>query len=390
MLSGIGDADELGRHGIETVHHLPGVGKNLQDHVDVCVVYEAVKPVTLYSDLRIDRLTFAILQGFLFGEGVATTFPYEGGAFMRSRPGLEAPDIQAHFMPALEKTANLHWPKPFKRARVEDNHGMTIRVGPVNPESRGTISLRSADPRDPPKIHANYLKTEFDKQTTIAGVKMMREVMAPARLRRHSRPGDRAGTGRSVGRRAEGLAEAGRRNDAPPGRHLQDGDRRDGGRRCRAQGPRHRRAARRRRLDHADHFERQHQRPNHHDRREGRRHGAEGGGLTEDRLFVEHRTYTFRPGTMARWLKKYEADGLPLQKKHLGRPLGFFTTEIGNLHQVVLLWIFDSLDDRDRRRTAMSADPEWQKYMEEIWAMNAIEAQESKILRPTSFSPAPA
>ena len=177
MLSGIGDADDLGRNGVESVHHLPGVGKNLQDHVDVCVVYEAVKPVTLFSDLRIDRLTLAILQGFLFGEGVATTFPYEGGAFMKSRPGLEAPDIQAHFMPALEKTANLHWPKPFKRARVEDNHGMTIRVGPVNPESRGTISLRSADPRDPPRIQANYLKTEFDKQTTIAGVRMMREVM---------------------------------------------------------------------------------------------------------------------------------------------------------------------------------------------------------------------
>jgi hypothetical protein len=93
---------------------------------------------------------------------------------------------------------------------------------------------------------------------------------------------------------------------------------------------------------------------------------------------------------MARWLKKYEADGLRLQKKHLGRPLGFFTTEIGNLHQVMLLWIFDSLDDRDRRRMAMSADPEWQKYMEEIWSMNAIEAQESKILRPTPFSPVPA
>jgi choline dehydrogenase len=177
MLSGIGDAGELGGHGVKTVHHLPGVGKNLQDHVDVCVVYEAVKPVTLYSDLRIDRLTFAIVQGFLFGEGVATTFPYEGGAFMKSRPGLEAPDIQAHFMPALEKTANLHWPRPFSHSRVEDNHGLTIRVGPVNPESRGSIQLRSADPRDPPKIFANYLQTEFDKQTTIAGVKMIREVM---------------------------------------------------------------------------------------------------------------------------------------------------------------------------------------------------------------------
>jgi choline dehydrogenase len=177
MLSGIGNADELGQHDISTIHHLPGVGKNLQDHVDVCVVYEAVKPVTLYRDLRVDRLALAIAQGFFFGKGVATTFPYEAGAFMKSRPGLAAPDIQAHFMPALEKTANLHWPKPFSRSKVEDNHGMTIRVGPVNPESRGAVTLRSADPRDPPRIFANYLQTEFDRQTTIAGVKLIREVM---------------------------------------------------------------------------------------------------------------------------------------------------------------------------------------------------------------------
>ena len=135
------------------------------------------EPVTLYSDLRVDRLTLAILEGALFGTGVATTFPYEGGAFLRSRPGLVSPDIQAHFMPALEKTANLHWPKFNGKSRVGDNHGVTIRVGPVNPESRGRLTLRSADPRDPPKIFANYLGTQFDKDTTIAGVKLLREVM---------------------------------------------------------------------------------------------------------------------------------------------------------------------------------------------------------------------
>ncbi|MBN8993941.1 MAG: choline dehydrogenase [Rhizobiales bacterium] len=178
MLSGIGNADELVMHDIRPVHQLPGVGKNLQDHVDVCVVYEVTRPVTLYSDLRIDRLTRSILEGFLLGRGVATTFPYEGGAFLKSRPGLEAPDIQAHFMPALEKTANLHWPKLFGKQKVEDNHGITIRVGPVNPESRGAIMLRSGNPADPPRIFANYLGTDFDKQTTIAGVKLMREVMA--------------------------------------------------------------------------------------------------------------------------------------------------------------------------------------------------------------------
>jgi choline dehydrogenase len=183
MLSGIGARDELAACGVRCLHHLPGVGKNLQDHVDVCLVYEVVKPITLYSDLRIDRLTAAIVRGFLFGDGVATTFPYEAGAFLKSRPGLEAPDIQAHFMPALEKTANLHWPKLFGTAKVEDNHGVTIRVGPVNPQSRGSIQLRSADPAEPPRIFANYLSTDFDKDTTIAGVKMLRDVMSQAAFR---------------------------------------------------------------------------------------------------------------------------------------------------------------------------------------------------------------
>ncbi len=178
MLSGIGDPAELGRHGIPVVHALPGVGKNLHDHVDVCMIYEVKKPVTLYRDLRVDRITRAVIQGALFGTGVATTFPYEGGAFMKSRPELVAPDIQIHFMPALEKTANLRWPKLWGHEKVEANHGVTLRVGPVNPDSRGHIALRSADPRDPPAIHANYLATEFDKQTTIAAVKMMRHVMA--------------------------------------------------------------------------------------------------------------------------------------------------------------------------------------------------------------------
>jgi choline dehydrogenase len=177
LLSGIGPADEIRRHGIAVAHDLPGVGRNMQDHVDCVLSYECPQPVSLYGDLRIDRLALSILQAALFGTGVATTFPYEGGAFMKSRPGLAAPDIQAHFMPALEKTANLHWPNPFKAAAAA-NHGFSIRVGPVNPESRGTITLRSADPAAPPLIQANYLATEFDRRTMYAAIRLMREVIA--------------------------------------------------------------------------------------------------------------------------------------------------------------------------------------------------------------------
>jgi len=177
MLSGIGAADDLGEHGIRTVRDLPGVGKNLQDHVDCVMAYECREPVTLYSDLRADRLIWSVIQGMLFGEGIATTFPYEAGAFVKSRADLSAPDIQLHFMPALEKTANLHFPNPFKKERVEANHGFSLRVGPVNPESRGEIRLQSGDPMDRPRITANYLQTEFDIRTMINAIRMTREII---------------------------------------------------------------------------------------------------------------------------------------------------------------------------------------------------------------------
>lgn len=179
MLSGVGPAAELAEHGIAAVRDVPGVGKNLQDHVDCVMVYECTRPVTLYSDLRADKLAWSIVQGMLFGRGVSTTFPYEAGAFLRSRPDLVAPDIQFHFMPALEKTANLHFPKLFGRKEaVELNHGFTLRVGPVNPESRGEIRLRSNNPFDAPRIQANYLQSQFDRETIIAGIRMAREVFA--------------------------------------------------------------------------------------------------------------------------------------------------------------------------------------------------------------------
>ena len=177
MLSGIGEGAALARHGIATVHELPGVGRNLQDHVDCVLSYACTKPVTLYRDLRADRLVRAVAEGLLFGRGIATTFPYEAGAFLKSRAALDAPDIQVHFMPALEATANLHLPNPFGRAPVEAHHGFTLRVGPVNPESRGTIRLRSADPADPPLIQPDYLRSEADRATLVAGVRMVRAVI---------------------------------------------------------------------------------------------------------------------------------------------------------------------------------------------------------------------
>jgi len=179
MLSGIGDSEELGRHGIETMHHLPGVGKNVQDHVDCCLVYEFTRPVSLYNDLRVDKVALSVMRAALFGTGFIATFPYEAGSFMKSSPGLELPDIQTHFMPATEATANLHWsPFLFGRRDVAACHGLTIRIGPLNPASRGRIALRSNRAADAPLIYANYLEDRRDVETTVAALQLVRDVVA--------------------------------------------------------------------------------------------------------------------------------------------------------------------------------------------------------------------
>jgi len=106
-------------------------------------------------------------------------------------------------------------------------------------------------------------------------------------------------------------------------------------------------------------------------------------------MIVEHRTYTFKPGTVDGWLKKYETEGLPIQKRHLNRFLGLYVSEIGRLHTTVLMWAYDSLADRERRRAAMCADPAWQGFIASVWALDAIQSQDVMIMNPAPYSPTP-
>ncbi len=104
-------------------------------------------------------------------------------------------------------------------------------------------------------------------------------------------------------------------------------------------------------------------------------------------MILEHRTYTFRPGTVEGWMEKYRTDGLPVQKRHLNRFVGLYVSEIGCLHTIVLMWAYSSLADREARRAAMYADPDWQKFISEIWALDAIQKQEVMIMNPAPYSP---
>jgi hypothetical protein len=102
-------------------------------------------------------------------------------------------------------------------------------------------------------------------------------------------------------------------------------------------------------------------------------------------MLVEMRTYTFMPGAVAKFMAIYQEKALEIQRKTLGHLVGYFTTEIGSLNQTVHLWGYDSLDDRQRRRAALAADPNWQAFLAEILPL--LMRQESQILTPTSFSP---
>jgi hypothetical protein len=102
-------------------------------------------------------------------------------------------------------------------------------------------------------------------------------------------------------------------------------------------------------------------------------------------MFYELRTYRLKVGALPAYLKLVQETGLSIQKRHLGQLIGYFSTDIGLLNQIVHLWAFDSLDERDRRRAALLADPQWQEFLPHLQAH--IEEMECKILRPTAFSP---
>lgn len=102
-------------------------------------------------------------------------------------------------------------------------------------------------------------------------------------------------------------------------------------------------------------------------------------------MIVEERIYTLHPGKVPEMVKLYGEEGLALQQKYLGKFLGYFTCETGNLNQIVFLWGYDSLDDRAARRDRMARDPEWQAYLRKVVPL--LQKQENKLLRPTAFSP---
>jgi choline dehydrogenase len=168
LLSGVGPAAELRDLGIEVKHDLSGVGRRLNDHPDTVVQYLCKKPVSLYPWTTAPGKWWIGARWFASHDGLAASNHFEAGAFIRSRAGVEHPDLQLTFMPLAVKPGSVD---------LVPGHAFQIHIDLMRPTSLGSVTLNSADPRQPPRILFNYLKTEQDRADMRAGARLVREII---------------------------------------------------------------------------------------------------------------------------------------------------------------------------------------------------------------------
>ena len=169
LLSGIGPASELKFNGIKVVADRPGVGKNLQDHLELYIQMKSKKPVSLFKYWNPIGKAWVGLRWFISKSGPGASNQFESAAFIRSKAGVEYPDIQYHFLPlAVRYDGKL----PVK------GHGFQAHVGPMRSQSRGYIALRSSDPKEPPKIQFNYMSHETDWADFRNCIRLTREIFS--------------------------------------------------------------------------------------------------------------------------------------------------------------------------------------------------------------------
>ncbi|MBL8583278.1 MAG: choline dehydrogenase [Rhizobiaceae bacterium] len=171
MLSGIGPATHLRQHGIEVVADRPGVGQNLQDHLELYIQQESIQPITLYSVLNPWSKALIGARWLFFRDGLGATNHFEAAAFVRSKAGVDYPDIQYHFIPAAVR---------YDGKAVAGSHGFQAHVGPMRSKSRGSIALRSPDPAAKPLIRFNYMSHPDDWSDFRHCIRLTREIFGQA------------------------------------------------------------------------------------------------------------------------------------------------------------------------------------------------------------------
>ncbi|MEZ5340102.1 MAG: choline dehydrogenase [Acidimicrobiales bacterium] len=176
QLSGVGDAEHLRSLGIDVVKDLPGVGQNLQDHLEVYIQYKSKLPVSMQPYLANWRKPFIGLQ-WLFRRGPAATNHFEAGGFVRSNPDEAYPNLMFHFLPIAIR---------YDGSVPEGGHGYQVHVGPMFSDARGTVKITSTDPRQHPAIVFNYLSTEQDRREWIEAVRTARKILSQPAFDRYN------------------------------------------------------------------------------------------------------------------------------------------------------------------------------------------------------------
>lgn len=171
MLSGIGPGAHLKANGIEVVADRPGVGQNLQDHLELYIQQESTKPITLNSVLNPFSKALIGAQWLFFKSGLGATNHFEAAAFVRSTAGVDYPDIQYHFIPAAVR---------YDGKSAAKAHGFQAHVGPMRSKSRGAVTLRSPDPKTKPKIQFNYMSHPDDWRDFRHCIRLTREIFSQA------------------------------------------------------------------------------------------------------------------------------------------------------------------------------------------------------------------
>ncbi|MGQ5635976.1 MULTISPECIES: choline dehydrogenase [unclassified Streptomyces] len=167
QLSGVGNAAELSALGIDAVHDLPGVGENMQDHLEVYVQYACTQPVSMQPYMAKWRAPLIGLQ-WLFRKGPAATNHFEAGGFARSNEDVEYPNLMFHFLPVAVR---------YDGSSPAGGHGYQVHVGPMYSDAIGSVKIKSRDPRVKPALRFNYLSTEQDRREWVEAIRVARRIL---------------------------------------------------------------------------------------------------------------------------------------------------------------------------------------------------------------------
>ncbi|MEU4523258.1 choline dehydrogenase [Amycolatopsis sp. NPDC024027] len=193
QLSGVGNAADLEKLGIDVVKDLPGVGENLQDHLEVYIQYTCKQPVSMQPSLAKWKRPYIGAQWLFLRSGPAATNHFEGGGFVRSNDEVKYPNLMFHFLPVAIR---------YDGSAPTEGHGYQVHVGPMYADTRGSVKITSTDPRQHPAIKFNYLSTENDRREWVEAVRVARKILNQPALEPYNggeiSPGPRVDTDQEI------------------------------------------------------------------------------------------------------------------------------------------------------------------------------------------------